>query len=272
MSKKLEESYKSMMAEEVPDLWDRIEQNLPEKTPNTTAKPEGQVIEFKSIKRAPEGSIRKIDKKHRLAKLSGLAVACLALLVVIPVVINTKKADEDGGRQRRRNDAKVAAADAENAIDLSQEASEAAMLDASESATLGYGGKDNNGTTTYSETPTYFETEGNGATNQEDMVEGFPIEDEDNASKNKSASISSSGETVTVIFNIVESNFDEEGEISYSAVITDALGSSGITNGQNIVIYSNGGAQDNLEAGSSYTFTLKYVETLDDGRAAYCFN
>ena len=88
MSKKLEESYKSMMAAEVPDLWDRIEKNLPEKT-------------------------RKIERKNRWARLSGLAVACLALLIVIPVVINTKKATDDGERQRRKhNDADAPQAEA----------------------------------------------------------------------------------------------------------------------------------------------------------------
>ncbi len=273
MSKKLEESYKSMMAEEVPDLWNRIEKNLPEKTPNiTTAKPEGQVIEFKSIKRAPEGSIRKIERKNRWARLSGLAVACLALLIVIPVVINTKKATDDGERQRRKhNDADASQAEATK---------EMAAIDF-------YG--ETNGADSYLDTDDLnFDTastetlEGPEAAIVVEEGEDSRQDNSDNKAsatyssnkqtKDAGASSSYSGETVTVIFNIVESNFDEEGEISYSAVIIDTLDSHGLTAGQNIVIYSNGGAQDNLEAGKSYTFTLKYVDTLDDGRAAYCFN
>ena len=38
MSKKLDEEYKSMVAAEVPDLWDRIEKSLPEKAPAAEVK------------------------------------------------------------------------------------------------------------------------------------------------------------------------------------------------------------------------------------------
>ncbi len=266
MSKKLEESYKSIMAEEVPDLWDRISQNLPEKTPNTTtAKPAGQVIEFKSIKRAPEGSIRKIEKKNRLARLSGLAVACLALVVIIPVVINTTKATKDDERQRRRHEDK-GTAEAVAPVDLEEGAQYKTLGEASYAAVNSYDAEIDS--TDFVESPeAWYEN----STNQKDEATAIQENEDESREGNKSVSMQTQDGTITVMVNIVESNFDEEGEISYSAVVKDALGSNGIVNGQSIVIYSNGGAQDNLESGKTYTFSLKYVDTLEDGRPAYCF-
>ena len=70
--KNLETEYKKLVSVEMPDLWDRIEKNLPEKKPYNKKKP----ISFVSV-----------------TKYMGVAAAALFLVLLIPGVLQLRKGD-----------------------------------------------------------------------------------------------------------------------------------------------------------------------------------
>ncbi|MBR6093702.1 MAG: hypothetical protein IKP92_01605 [Lachnospiraceae bacterium] len=87
MSKKLEEEYKSMVASEVPDLWDRIEKSLPEKAPAKGKEAYGETAK-------PAGKNKK--KKPVIVRIlpwaGGIAAAAVITLILLPVFLSANKA------------------------------------------------------------------------------------------------------------------------------------------------------------------------------------
>ncbi len=87
MSKKLEEEYKSMVASEVPDLWDRIEKSLPEKAPAKVKEASGETAK-------PAGKNKK--KKPVIVRIlpwaGGIAAAAVITLILLPVFLSANKA------------------------------------------------------------------------------------------------------------------------------------------------------------------------------------
>ena len=85
MKKEFEKAYKELAETEVPDLWDRIEADLSEKSAPAETKAE------KNKKTAP------VNKKTKIAvfmrKYSALAAAIVCAIILIPTMIVMKKSD-----------------------------------------------------------------------------------------------------------------------------------------------------------------------------------
>ena len=96
MSKKLDEEYKSMVAAEVPDLWDRIEKSLPEKAP---------AAEVKTSKASVQ-TVKKAKKKKPvivriLPWAGGLAAAAMIAVIVLPILILGSRGKKDATAQAK---------------------------------------------------------------------------------------------------------------------------------------------------------------------------
>lgn len=83
MSKNFEEAYKAEVQQNIPDLWNRIESNLPEKK---SVQNMAEVTNNVPVSREP---VKKIKKKNPYAwiKWASLAAACLLVLLIAPAVI-----------------------------------------------------------------------------------------------------------------------------------------------------------------------------------------
>lgn len=81
MNKNFEDAYRAEVQHNIPDLWDRIESGLPEKSPAQSMAKENIPVK--------KGTVLKETKKKPYAwiKWASLAAACMLVLLVAPVVI-----------------------------------------------------------------------------------------------------------------------------------------------------------------------------------------
>lgn len=269
MSKNLEDQYKSMIDSDIPDLWSRIEQALPEKTPSNivytynggaggsnivTMNHSSQMKDVYYTNTAKKTKKNK-KKKVNYAAWSSLAVACLALLIVIPVAINSSKASKEDSRARGTNTAKT--------LDIAAPADY--MQDEEAEYEAVYEEYDDNDSDMYYES--FADSEYSTSTKSEETAadyESINVKQSNDAGASSSATSSLS--SITGVVKITCRNEDEEGEVSYNAEITDC---SSLQSGTQIIIYSSGGVYDNYEAGQTYGVVLTYVETLADGTLAF---
>lgn len=115
-NKELEEQYIAAMQTEVPNLWDRIESSLPEKT----------VVTEDKLKKS---NIRKFN----VYKISAFIAACLCVVIILPVVLLF-----NGGKKTETAQADCAAVDAqaEDAANIEAPAAEEMEAPAAESAKM----------------------------------------------------------------------------------------------------------------------------------------
>ncbi len=108
-NKELEEQYIAAMQTEVPNLWDRIESSLPEKTVVTEDKPKKSNI-----------------RKFNVYKISAFIAACLCVVIILPVVLLF-----NGGKKTETAQADCAAVDAqaEDAANIEAPAAESAKME-----------------------------------------------------------------------------------------------------------------------------------------------
>lgn len=86
MSKNLEEEYKSMIAQDIPDIWDRIENALPEKVSvQKENSQEDKVVSFKKW----------YQNKKIITMCGTFAAACLAIAIIVPTVFATRNAKKN---------------------------------------------------------------------------------------------------------------------------------------------------------------------------------
>lgn len=111
MSKSLVEEYKVQMQADIPDLWARIEASLPEKELNIEKSHEvdnsqiANVVDFAEAKKNAEktkevAASKKKEKQKKSTKfrkvmysLSGVAVAGIAMLIVLPFINDSRVSD-----------------------------------------------------------------------------------------------------------------------------------------------------------------------------------
>ena len=92
MSKNFEDAYREEVQQNIPDLWNRIESSLPEKTPVVAAETMAPEVEAETIasadKRQNTNSNKKTKKNpYAWIKWASLAAAGLFLLILIPAVL-----------------------------------------------------------------------------------------------------------------------------------------------------------------------------------------
>ena len=74
MNKDLNHEYSELMRSDLPDLWDRISENLPEK------------------------SVRKKQKRTRIYQFTAVAAACVCVAVIIPVLVMNNRMGSSGAK------------------------------------------------------------------------------------------------------------------------------------------------------------------------------
>ena len=117
MKKDFETAYKELANTEVPDLWDRIEAGLSEKSAPAETKAE------KNKKTAP------VNKKTKIAvfmrKYSALAAAIVCAIILIPTMIVMKKSDSKFMSESAYDEKAVAEEAEESKVESSMAAAEA---------------------------------------------------------------------------------------------------------------------------------------------------
>lgn len=92
MSKNFEDAYKAEVQQNIPDLWNRIESSLPEKTPVVAAETMAPEVEAETTVPADKRQNAKSNKKtkknpYAWIKWASLAAAGLLLVVLMPAVL-----------------------------------------------------------------------------------------------------------------------------------------------------------------------------------------
>lgn len=120
MGRDFEQAYKELAQSEIPDLWDRIEAGLSEKsTPESTP---GNTSEKKEI------SFSEKRKRINFGRYAGMAAAVLCVVLIIPAAISLSRSGQKGyseGISEDRADAGAAAGAAEGSGGWEAEAAEA---------------------------------------------------------------------------------------------------------------------------------------------------
>ena len=104
MSKHLDEEYKKMIAAEVPDLWDRIEANLPEKQIAKTGENADATEKSENINAVQPAPKKKKPVIFKILPWAGAATAAaLLLMVALPAILlsNLGKKNQKSARQWR---------------------------------------------------------------------------------------------------------------------------------------------------------------------------
>lgn len=131
MSKNLENEYKDLMNKEIPDLWARIESSLPEKNNKVSEKiaenissrsdrnigaiPNKSVIEYNRGRKK-----KKWYKNPKVLSICGAAAAAvLAIAIMLPTLVSTKKADELDQGERNKN--RAMSAKSESSVEKNDE-------------------------------------------------------------------------------------------------------------------------------------------------------
>ncbi|MBQ7833008.1 MAG: hypothetical protein IJ336_05460 [Lachnospiraceae bacterium] len=92
MSKNFEDAYREEVQQNIPDLWNRIESSLPEKTPVVAAETMAPEVEAETIASADKRQNTKSNKKtkknpYAWIKWASLAAAGLLLVILTPTVL-----------------------------------------------------------------------------------------------------------------------------------------------------------------------------------------
>lgn len=109
-NKAIEQAYQAEMLTEIPDLWDRIESALPEKTPSETFQTESQT-ESQTEK---QPNAKKV-LRFRYVKTAALIAAGICIVLMVPMLLSI------GGRKSMSSDM----ATSESAMDMQSDASAA---------------------------------------------------------------------------------------------------------------------------------------------------
>ena len=100
----LENAYKKMIQNDVPDLWERIDAGLTAKIQNTS-----ETAKIITEKGKEQKTKRKPSRIKRFYKYSGIAAACICGILIIPAVISTLQSSKSGTDQSPMADAFEAA-------------------------------------------------------------------------------------------------------------------------------------------------------------------
>lgn len=92
MNKNFENAYQAEVQQNIPDLWNRIESSLPEKTPITNLKADSNetvavAAENMDIYKQPNPQTLKKKNKYAWIKWASLAAACLLVVLILPTVV-----------------------------------------------------------------------------------------------------------------------------------------------------------------------------------------
>lgn len=274
MSKNLETEYKNLINTDIPDLWARIEAALPEKNiqngnatvtsgDNLINYSTGNVnsvedpVQFRHIKKSYNDQLsgksanpKKKRKKFNYALWSGVAVACIAVGILIPVLISTKKADKESERERVK---------AEDSITWSTTNAETAGNDSNEYTMEA----EETSEAVYEETYEY-DSNDNAKTFVAAESQEKDIESTSNAVKSESTV---STERFKAVVDIAAIMYDEENELSYYGVVLVPNG--GLESGEHVILYPAEEKFEHYQELQEIEMVLQYVETTAYGEKAF---
>lgn len=268
-NKAIEQAYKAEMQTEIPDLWDRIEAALPEKTPS---------VKTETADSGNQGSINDASKKTkkksniRTFRTIALIAACLCVALMIPTLLSigghrsetaaSASLDEEEYAASSETAAEPEATESVPAEDTAAEAESAAEdVDRSNNAAEDFA----------SEATAVTEATADAAATKEESVQ---------ASEEKSAALerndfgSDALYTENVEIEIIECDTatgreDDDGYCTFTVMILED--ETGIYESASIMdVYVDESEAQSIKAGEKLTVTLVNPDPLSSGQLKIC--